>query len=98
MLAMMRDGQGRTLPVLPADKAGTRVQDAVRDMGLRPLNAAQQQAATLILCSVDRTILVQGVSGAGKSAVLKPVARIAGGEGRPVLGLAIAGTIAQQLK
>lgn len=98
VLAMMRDGQGQAAPVVMSDKAGTRVQDVARDLGLRPLNAAQQQAATLILSSTDRTVLVQGVSGAGKSAVLKPVARIAGEEGRPVLGLAVAGTIAQQLR
>jgi hypothetical protein len=98
VLAMMRDGQGMTAPVTTADKTGARVQDAARDLSLRPLNAAQQQAATLILSSADRTILVQGVSGVGKSAVLKPVARIAEQERRAVLGLAIAGTIAHQLR
>lgn len=97
VLAMMRDGQGKTAPVVAPDRAGDRAQDVARELGLRPLNAAQQQAATLILSSADRTILVQGVSGAGKSAVLKPVARIAEREGRAVLGLAIAGTIANKL-
>lgn len=98
VLAMMRGGQGKTVPVVSPERAGSRAQDVARDLGLRPLNAAQQQAASLILSSSDRTILVQGVSGAGKSAVLQPVARIAEQEGRAVLGLAIAGTIAAKLE
>lgn len=97
VLAMMQGGRGQTMPVVEQARAGTQVQQAARELGLRPLNVAQQRAASLILASSDRTVLVQGVSGAGKSAVLMPVAQIAKHEGRPVLGLAIAGTIAAKL-
>ncbi len=97
VLTMMQDGKGKVAPIVTADMAGERAQRAAIELGLRPLNVAQERAATLILSSADRIVLVQGVSGAGKSAVLRPVVRIAQAEGRPILGLAIAGTIAAKL-
>ena len=98
VMTMMTAGKGQTRPVLTSERAPAQVQETARELGLRRLTPAQERAATLILSSSDRTVLVQGVSGAGKSAVLAPVTRIAQGEGRAVLGLAVAGTIAAQLK
>lgn len=98
VLVMMQDGKGVVAPVVASELAGARAQRVAQELGLRPLNAAQERAATLILSSSDRIVLVQGVSGAGKSAVLRPVVRIAQAEGRPILGLAIAGTIVGKLE
>lgn len=77
-------GAGKAVPVLAAQDAPARLQEAAD----RPLNAGQLAAATLILSSEDRTVTVQGVAGAGKSTMLQAVARIAEGEGKDVLGLA----------
>lgn len=77
-------GAGRAVPILPAQDAPARLQEAAD----RPLNPGQLAAATLILASEDRTVTVQGVAGAGKSTMLQAVARIAEAEGRDILGLA----------
>jgi ATP-dependent exoDNAse (exonuclease V) alpha subunit len=55
------------------------------------------RAGADILASNHRTIAIQGVAGAGKSAKLRPVARLLEAEGRPVLGLAVSNTIAGRL-
>ena len=62
------------------------------------LNEGQLGAAKLILTSEDRTIAVQGIAGAGKSSVLKPVAEVLRDEGHPVIGLAIQNTLVQMLE
>ena len=54
----------------------------------RELNAGQLAAATLIVSSEDRTVVVQGIAGAGKSTMLAAVARMAEAQGRAVTGLA----------
>jgi ATP-dependent exoDNAse (exonuclease V) alpha subunit len=54
--------------------------------------------ARLILSSTDRTIVIQGVAGAGKSSVLKPVAEVLREEGHPVIGLAVQNTLVQMLE
>lgn len=41
---------------------------------------------------------IQGIAGAGKSSVLKPVAELLQGEGHPVIGLAIQNTLVQMLE
>jgi len=43
-------------------------------------------------------VAIQGVAGAGKSTVLKPVADILREEGRAVLGLAVQNTLVQMLE
>lgn len=98
MLNMAAQGRGQVAPVLDAVSAAVRVQQAASELGLRRLNPAQAKAATLILSSADRVVVVQGVPGAGKSAALAPAAHVVKAEGRAVLGLAIASTIAAQLK
>ena len=97
VLAMMGRGRGQGAPLVSDAEARHRVQLEARALGLRRLNPAQETSAALILSSSDRVIAIQGVSGAGKSAVLAPVAGIARTECRPVLGLAVAGVIAAKL-
>ena len=46
----------------------------------------------------DRMIAIQGVAGAGKSSVLKPVAEVLREEGHPVIGLAVQNTLVQMLE
>src|SRR3546814_11197672 len=54
----------------------------------RAVNPVQRAAATMILSSLDRSVVVQGVAGAGKSTMLQAVARVAQAEGRVIMGLA----------
>lgn len=84
ILAAVEKGRGLASPILSAEVAASRLQEAAE----RPLNPGQLAAATMILSSPDRSVLVQGVAGAGKSTMLQAVARIAEAEGRPITGLA----------
>lgn len=84
ILAAVGDGKGRSVPVLGADVAPGRLQEAAA----RPLNPGQLAAATLILSSPDRTVTIQGAAGTGKSTMLQAVARVAQAEGRTITGLA----------
>ena len=63
-----------------------------------PLTDEQMRAATLVLSSPDRMVLVQGVAGAGKSTMIDRMARVAESEGREVLGLAFANKMVNQLR
>ncbi|MBI0477036.1 conjugative relaxase [Sphingomonas sp. MA1305] len=84
ILAAVDLGRGAASPILsPIDAA-----DRLRAAATRELNPGQLAAATLILASSDRTIVVQGIAGAGKSTMLQAVARVAETEGRSVIGLA----------
>jgi hypothetical protein len=55
-------------------------------------------AGRLLLGSNNRIVAIQGVAGAGKSTVLKPVADILREEGKAVLGLAVQNTLVQMLE
>lgn len=84
ILGAVEKGRGLASLILSADLAAARLQEAAE----RPLNPGQLGAATMILSSPDRSVLVQGVAGAGKSTMLQAVARVAEAEGRPITGLA----------
>ncbi|MDX3910965.1 MAG: MobF family relaxase [Sphingobium sp.] len=84
ILSAIDAGRGLATPIVPADTAPARLQDAAA----RPLNPGQLAAATMILSSSDRTISIQGVAGAGKSTMLQAVARVAEAEDRSIIGLA----------
>ena len=84
ILAAVDKGRGSASPVVSAEAAPGRLQDAAE----RPLNPGQLAAATMILSSPDRSVVVQGVAGAGKSTMLQAVARVAQAEGRVIMGLA----------
>lgn len=84
ILTSVEQGRGLASPIVVATDAPARLQAAAE----RPLNPGQLAAATLILSSADRTILIQGVAGAGKSTMLAAVARVAEAESRTITGLA----------
>jgi conjugative relaxase-like TrwC/TraI family protein len=90
-------GKGSSAPIVEPRDAAVRAQEAARELGLRRLNPGQVEAAVLMLSSRDRVVNVQGGPGRGKSAALAPVAAIAKGQGRAVLGLAIASRTARAL-
>lgn len=66
------------------------------DAGFK-LTKGQMAAGIAILASPDRVALVQGNAGTGKSSMLLPVSRLVEAEGRRVLGLAVANSIAKRL-
>lgn len=91
-------GKGASSSAVEPESATDRVQAAaMTGQGFR-LNEGQLGAAKLILTSEDRTIAVQGIAGAGKSSVLKPVAEVLRDEGHSVIGLAIQNTLVQMLE
>jgi len=100
-LAAVDAGKGRAGPLLPRDAQGRDGLGAARekaaDLGLR-LTRGQLNAASAILDRSDRTVNIQGVAGAGKSAMLKPVAQLVSESGRSVIGLAVSHAIANRLK
>jgi ATP-dependent exoDNAse (exonuclease V) alpha subunit len=55
-------------------------------------------AGRLLLSSNNRIVAIQGVAGAGKSTVLKPVADVLRAEGKTVMGLAVQNTLVQMLE
>ena len=84
ILAHVEAGRGQARPMIAAADAPERLQAAAD----RALNPGQLAAATMILSSADRTVVVQGVAGAGKSTMLHAVAKVAEAEGRRLTGLA----------
>ncbi|MCB2080943.1 MAG: AAA family ATPase, partial [Novosphingobium sp.] len=98
ILAWANEGKGAVEPILTERRAEASVQaSALVNQGFK-LNEGQLGAARLILTSRDRTLAVQGVAGAGKSSVLKPVADVLREEGRKVLGLSVQNTLVQMLE
>lgn len=98
ILAQVEAGRDAVRPVLPGDLAGDRVAAvAALNHGIE-LNPGQLAAARLILASSHRIVAVQGVAGAGKSSVLKPVSEILAEEGKEVIGLAVQNTLVQMLE
>ena len=98
ILAWANEGKGAVEPIITERRAEASVQaSALVNQGFK-LNEGQLGAARLILTSRDRTIAVQGVAGAGKSSVLKPVADVLREEGRKVLGLSVQNTLVQMLE
>ena len=95
LLAGIDEGRGTAPVIVPAAKATDRLQAAAGD---RPLNGEQLGAAILALSSTDRTVVVQGVAGAGKTTLIETMAKVAGEEGREVIGLALANKMVNMLK
>jgi conjugative relaxase-like TrwC/TraI family protein len=98
ILAGVEAGRGAAPAIVPAFDAGRRLQVISQNRyGLR-LNKGQEGAGRLLLSSNNRVVAIQGVAGAGKSTVLKPVADILRKEGKTVLGLAVQNTLVQMLE
>jgi hypothetical protein len=98
IVAGVEEGRGKGAPIVSADVAGERLQALSELKYGMTLNDGQEGAGRLLLGSHNRIVAIQGVAGAGKSTVLKPVADIAREEGRQVLGLAVQNTLVQMLE
>ena len=98
IVAGVEEGRGSVPPIVPADVAGERLQALSQLKYGMTLNDGQEGAGRLLLGSHNRIVAVQGVAGAGKSTVLRPVADIAREEGVQVLGLAVQNTLVQMLE
>lgn len=98
ILAAVEAGRDAVPPLLGSTEAGARIKAVAAINHGIDLNGGQEAAARLILSSSHRTIAIQGVAGAGKSSVLKPVAQILGEEGKEIIGLAVQNTLVQMLE
>lgn len=98
ILAGIDEGRNRTSPIIAPNVAGERLQALSELKYGMSLNQGQESAGRLILSSHNRIVAIQGIAGAGKSTVLKPVADILREEGREVLGLAVQNTLVQMLE
>lgn len=98
ILGQIEMGRGKTEPFLASGAAGDQLQ-AVAGLNFgMSLNKGQEAAGRLILSSSNRIIAVQGIAGAGKSSLLKPVSQLLGENGKTVLGLAVQNTLVQMLE
>ena len=98
ILAGVDQGRSAVTPVLDREDAASRVQAVSAINHGITLNSGQEDAASLVLSSRDRIVAIQGVAGAGKSSVMKPVAQLLREEGKQVLGLAVQNTLVQMLE
>ncbi|USA60142.1 conjugative relaxase [Qipengyuania citrea] len=98
IIAAVEGGRGHGTAVVAADVARERLQALSQLKYGLTLNSGQEGAGCLLLASHNRIVAIQGVAGAGKSTVLKPVADILREEGKSVLGLAVQNTLVQMLE
>ncbi|WP_422342840.1 MobF family relaxase [Parasphingorhabdus sp.] len=98
IIGQVEAGRAKTEPVLASGLAGEQLQ-AVAGLNFgMTLNKGQESAGRMILSSSNRTLAVQGIAGAGKSSLLKPVSQLLGENGKTVLGLAVQNTLVQMLE
>ncbi|MBS0502491.1 MAG: conjugative relaxase [Proteobacteria bacterium] len=98
IIASVESGRGTAPAIVPSEVAGERLQALSQLKYGMTLNPGQENAGRLLLGSHNRIVAIQGIAGAGKSTVLKPVADILREEGRAVLGLAVQNTLVQMLE
>ncbi|AGH50703.1 TrwC protein [Sphingomonas sp. MM-1] len=98
IIASVESGRGTAPAIVPSEVAGERLQALSQLKYGMTLNSGQENAGRLLLGSHNRIVAIQGIAGAGKSTVLKPVADILREEGRAVLGLAVQNTLVQMLE
>lgn len=94
-LANVAAGKGAGHSIIEAAEAPGRLRQVA---GTHDLNAEQIAAGTLALASKDRTIVIQGVAGAGKTTIISAIASVAHQEGREVIGLAFANKMVSDLR
>lgn len=94
-LANVAAGKEASAPIIAAADAPARLREVA---GGNELNAEQIAAGTLALASEDRTVVIQGVAGAGKTTIISAIASVAHQEGREVIGLAFANKMASDLR
>ena len=98
IVAGIEEGRGKAPPIVAPEHVGTRLQALSQLKYGMTLNSGQEAAGRLVLGSHNRIVAIQGIAGAGKSTVLKPVADILREEGKQVLGLAVQNTLVQMLE
>lgn len=98
IVSAIEEGRGKASPIIAPEQAGTRLQALSQLKYGMTLNPGQEAAGRLLLGSHNRIVAIQGIAGAGKSTMLKPVADILREEGKQVLGLAVQNTIVQMLE
>lgn len=98
IISAVESGRGLAPAIVPPDVAGERLQALSQLKYGMTLNPGQEGAGRLLLASHNRIVAIQGIAGAGKSTVLKPVADVLREEGRAVLGLAVQNTLVQMLE
>lgn len=98
IIAGVERGRGVAPAIVPSEAAGERLQALSQLKYGMTLNPGQENAGRLLLGSHNRIVAIQGIAGAGKSTVLKPVADILREEGRTVVGLAVQNTLVQMLE
>ena len=98
IIASVESGRGTAPAIVPSEVAGERLQALSQLKYGMTLNPGQENAGRLLLGSHNRIVAIQGIAGAGKSTVLKPVADILREEGRAVMGLAVQNTLVQMLE
>ncbi|WP_454887361.1 MobF family relaxase [Sphingomonas oryzagri] len=81
-------GRGAVSPLMDHAQAGERLQEEARDIAGFSLNAGQEAGGRILLASEDRIVAIQGVAGAGKTTMLRPVKAVLEAEGKTLLGLA----------
>lgn len=94
-LANVAAGKGASLEMIAPIEAPERLRQV---SGGHDLNAEQIAAGTLALTSDDRTVVIQGVAGAGKTTIISAIASVAHQEGRQVIGLAFANKMVSDLR
>ena len=94
-LANVAAGKGASPGIIVPGSAPERLRAV---SGEHDLNAEQIAAGTLALSSNDRTIVIQGVAGAGKTTLISAIASVAREEGREVIGLAFANKMVNDLR
>lgn len=98
MLAEIVKGNGAVRPILDSETAGPYLQaSAAINYGMK-LNTGQEAAGRLILSSTNRVVAVQGVAGAGKSSVLRPLNQLVEEHGKRVIGLGVQNTLVRMLE
>lgn len=98
IIAAIEAGRGMASAIVQSEEAGSRLQALSQLKYGMTLNQGQEAAGRLLLGSSNRIVAVQGIAGAGKSTMLRPVADILREEGRQVLGLAVQNTLVQMLE
>lgn len=98
IIAEVDAGRGAVRETVPTGVAGERLQALSQLKYGLTLNPGQEGAGRMLLASHNRIVAIQGIAGAGKSTVLRPVADIFREEGRTVLGLAVQNTLVQMLE
>ena len=94
-LANVASGKGQSPGIIDAGEAPARLREVA---GPHDLNAEQIAAGVLALSSDDRTVVIQGVAGAGKTTLISAIASVAHQEGREVMGLAFANKMVNDLR